>query len=283
MKDIPLHQLKDRATSGMELFHFVPGDSHYKSETLGAHRDDHYIFFLVESGDASLMIDFHEIRFSPPCLYYVLPGQVHHRINNVVAGGWFMAIDTLLIPPDYRKIFENQLFLQQPYALNDTQLRQCREVLGLLFEKYAEDEKQPFCLPVMHSLLQSFLGMAAGCFSCSSNQGITISRPVELAQQFKLLLVENLRTLKSPSAYAEKLNVSESYLNESLKKVTGLSVSYWIQHEVMLEAKRLLYYSEMNVKEIAHALGYTDHAYFSRIFKKAEGSTPLAFRTHYRK
>jgi len=79
------------------------------------------------------------------------------------------------------------------------------------------------------------------------------------------------------------LNVSETYLNEALKKVTGLSVSYWIQQEVLLEAKRLLYYSEMNVKEIAHTLGYTDHTYFSRLFKKTEGTTPLLFRTHYRK
>ena len=51
----------------------------------------------------------------------------------------------------------------------------------------------------------------------------------------------------------------------------------------MLEAKRLLYYSEQNVKEIAHALGYDDHAYFSRLFKKSESVTPLSFRAAYRK
>jgi AraC-like DNA-binding protein len=110
-----------------------------------------------------------------------------------------------------------------------------------------------------------------------------MSRPVQLAQDFKKLLVEHVRTLKSPSAYAAKLNVSETYLNEALKKATGLSVSYWIQQEVILEAKRLLYYSQLNVKEIAHALGYEDHAYFSRLFKKAEGVTPLAFKADYRK
>jgi len=283
MKDIPVHQLKERATSGLEIERFLEGDMPKNDEPLGAHRDDHYIFFVMEGGSASLMIDFHEIEFQPADLYYVLPGQVHHRIENNGAYGWFIAIDTMLISPDYRSIFENQLLLQQPFRLNNIQARHCKSLLSLLYEKYQEDDQGTFYLSVVHSLLQSFLGIAAACFSNTGNTRLLMSRPVQLAQQFKKLLVEHVRELKSPSAYAAKLHVSESYLNEALKKTTGFSVSYWIQHEVILESKRLLYYSQLNVKEIAHMLGYEDHAYFSRLFKKTEGTTPLAFRADYRK
>ncbi len=283
MKDIPIHLLKERAASGLQIERFLEGELPKAHEPMGAHRDDHYIFFVMEGGVASLMIDFHEIEFSPADLFYVLPGQVHHRIKNEGAFGWFIAIDTMLVPPDYRSIFENQLLLQQPYQLDDTRMRHCKSLLNILYEKYREDEQGTFYLSVVHSLLQSFLGIAAGCYSQTGDARMVISRPAQLAQQFKKLLVEHVRVLKSPSGYAAKLNVSESYLNESLKKVTGLSVSYWIQQEIMLEAKRLLYYSQFNVKEIAHTLGYDDHAYFSRLFKKAEGVTPLAFRADYRK
>ena len=283
MKDIPVHVLKERATSGLEIARFLEGDMPKKDEPLGAHRDDHYIFFVLEGGSASLMIDFYEIEFQPANLYYVLPGQVHHRIKNDGAFGWFIAIDTMLISPDYRAVFENQLLLQQPFRLNDTQARHCKSLLSLLYEKYREDDQGTFYLSVVHSLLQSFLGIAAACFNQTGNERLAISRPAQLSQQFKKLLVEHVRKLKSPSAYAVKLHVSESYLNEALKKVTGFSVSYWIRQEIILEAKRLLYYSELNVKEIAHTLGYEDHAYFSRFFKKAEGITPLAFRADYRK
>jgi AraC-like DNA-binding protein len=283
MKDIPVHQLKERVTSGLEIRRFIAGDMPYASETLGAHRDDHYIFFVIEKGTASLMIDFHELTFRRSSLYYVLPGQVHHRIRNEVAYGWFIAIDSLLIAPDYRNVFESRLLLQQPFMLSDIQLRQCHDLLSLMEEKYLDDKPGPFYLQVVHSLLQSFIGIAAGCFSEFDDQHLLMSRPVQLAQQFKKLLVEHVRKVKGPSAYASMLNVSETYLNEALKKVTGFSVSHLIQQEVMLEAKRLLYYSQMNVKEIAYALGYTDHAYFSRLFKKAEGVTPLAFRVNYRK
>ena len=88
--------------------------------------------------------------------------------------------------------------------------------------------------------------------------------------------------MKSPGAYAAALNISTSYLNEAVKDTTGLPVSYWIQQEVVIEAKRLLYYTDKTVKEIAYELGFDDHAYFSRLFVKAEGITALTFRKQYR-
>jgi AraC family transcriptional activator of pobA len=284
MKNIPVHQLKERVSTGLEIRHFTVGEGPYDNkDSLGAHRDDHYIFFVIEEGAASLMIDFHELSFKSSNLYYVLPGQVHHRIRNEVAYGWFLAIDTALISPNYRTVFESQLLLQQPVVLNNIQLQQCSNLLTLVQEKYLEADPGPFYLQIVHSLLKSFIGMAASCYSNTDCSQISMSRPVQLAQEFKKLLLSHIKEVKSPSAYASMLHVSESYLNEALKKVTGFSVSYWIQQEVMLEAKRLLYYSQMNVKEIAHVLGYDDHTYFSRLFKKAEGTTPLLFREHYRK
>ncbi|MFD0794904.1 helix-turn-helix domain-containing protein [Mucilaginibacter litoreus] len=282
MRDIPVHQLKERASTGLEVWRYSPDDPE-DDVVMDAHRDDHYIFFVIENGTASLMIDFQEVFFPPQTLYYVLPGQVHHRIYNEMAGGWFIAVDTMLVPPDCRKVFEGKLEIQQPHTLSDVKMDQCRLLLNLLHQRFVEDDGAPFNLPVLHSLLQSFIGIAAGCFTCAESPTIQVSRPIEIAQQFKKTLVDNICTVKSPSAYADILRVSESYLNESLKKVTGMSVSYWILNEVMLEAKRLLYYSQLNVKEVAHRLGYDDHAYFSRIFKKSEGITPLSFRAAYRK
>ncbi|WP_431199055.1 hypothetical protein ACQ86K_26030 [Mucilaginibacter sp. P19] len=65
---------------------------------------------MIENGSASLMIDFNEVHFCENTFYYILPGQVHHRINNALAAGWYVAIDSQHIPADFRNIFENQLF-----------------------------------------------------------------------------------------------------------------------------------------------------------------------------
>lgn len=284
MKDIPVHQLADRASNGLAIKSFNPGDMR-KEETdaLGVHRDDHYLFFLLQKGSASLMIDFENVTIKESSLYYILPGQVHHRVTGEVAKGWYLAADTLLIMPDYRSVFEDQLILQQPFSLSPAQANQCHELLNMIEEKYNEEKQGAFQMQIVHSLLQSFVGIVAGYYSEQKNPQYKVSRPTQLAREFKKLLTLNVQTIKSPSAYAALLNVSESYLNESLKKTTGLSVTYWIIAEIMLEAKRLLYYSQMNVKEIAHTLGYEDHAYFSRLFKRASGITPLSFRADYRK
>ncbi|MDQ0595042.1 AraC-like DNA-binding protein [Chryseobacterium ginsenosidimutans] len=79
------------------------------------------------------------------------------------------------------------------------------------------------------------------------------------------------------------LNITPSYLNESVKSTTGFTVSFWIQQTIMTEAKRLLYATDDSVKEIAYRLGFDDHAYFNRYFSKAEGKTPLQCRMDYRK
>ncbi len=283
-KDIPVHQLTDRVSTGFEIMHFKPGDLPKKDDrVMGAHRDDHYLFFLLEEGSASTMVDFEEMRMHGNSLFYILPGQVHHRISNSMASGWYLAVDTLMIAPVYRSIFEDNLVLQKPHNLSPGQSAQMVTILGVLEEKYFEDSDSTFYMPVVHSLLKAFIGMFACYYNGRDDKQISLSRPAQLAQQFKKLLATNMRTQKSPSGYASMLNVSESYLNEALKKTTGFSVTYWIINEVVLEAKRLLYYSQLNVKEIAHSLGYEDHTYFSRLFKKSVAITPLAFRELYRK
>jgi len=74
------------------------------------------------------------------------------------------------------------------------------------------------------------------------------------------------------------LSLSAVYLNECVKNVTGLPVSYHIQHEIIKEAQRLLFYSGNSIKEIGFSLGYEDIQYFHRLFRKMTGFTPLQFR-----
>lgn len=284
MKYIPFHQILEDSVIGLRIAYFKTGDAHYDDvSALGAHRDDNYIFFLLEKGWGSIMVDFHEIEIKAPALYYVLPKQVHNRMRNEQADGWFIAVDTSFIPRECRNVFEGKMMLQSPFLCNDVQLMQFRSLLRLLSEKQCEEAEKLFNISVIHGLLQSFIAMFTICYNNFPGGEIKQSSSTTLASEFKKLLADHLRSIKSPSAYATKLNVSESYLNEALKKTTGFTVSYWIQQEVMMEAKRLLYYSELTVKEIAHNLGYEDHSYFSRFFRKVVGMSALTFREQYRK
>jgi len=285
MKAFTLNQIKEITSSGFIINYFMPDKpTPDRSETLGTHRDDFYMFFLVESGQASMMIDFTEVVLPECSLFYVSPGQVHQRFSTAEsARGWFLGVEAPLISDDYLKVFESRFVLQHPVKLSDEQVKQGLALLNLIHERNSSCEESPFNLRVLHSLIQSFLGITAGIFQNQDGPNQIVSRQVQLSHDFKKLLVKHIYTVKSPSRYAGILNVSESYLNEVLKKTTGSTVSYWIQHQMVLEAKRLLYYSQLNIKEIAHQLGYEDSTYFLRAFKKFTNTTPLSFRTENRK
>ncbi|SDZ80062.1 helix-turn-helix domain-containing protein [Pedobacter hartonius] len=284
MTRIPVHILKDRTDLGFQLKNFSKGSYNEDDEKVnGVHRDDHYIFFVLEKGSGMINIDFKEVEIPEGSLYYILPSQVHQRIRTSGASGWFIAVETSLLPPECRSVFEGHLFLQRPFKLKESHLDRCNQLLHLLFLKYREERTNNFSIMELHSLVRSFLAMAAGCYNSGEGLHDKIYRPAQISAHFRKLLAEDFRTVKGPAEYATKLNISETYLSEAVKKTTGFPASYWIHQEVIMEAKRLLYYSNLTVKEIAHDLGYADHSYFSRLFRKTTGSTANQFREQYLK
>lgn len=277
MNSIPVDQLQNKTNTGLQIKLFKAEDNDAAIAQI-AHRDDHYVFFLLSSGSGSLNVDSQEIIVTGNQLYYILPTQVHYRIKTDQAEGWFLAVDTSLIPPDLRDVFEHRSNLQVPCSITKHELKQYSALLNLLHKMTLERNDDPYYLQIIHSLSHSFLAMAASAYQAIETIRNTSTRSAELTHLFKDLLSAHSHTIKSPSAYASMLNVSLGHLNETIKKATGSTISYWIGQEILSEAKRLLNYTDADVKQIAHELGYTDSAYFIRFFRKMTGLSPLGFR-----
>jgi AraC family transcriptional activator of pobA len=282
MNSIPVDQLHNKTSAGLQIKSFRQDDQHEEIPQL-AHRDDHYIFFLLKSGSGALKVDSQEVVVTSNQLYYILPSQVHYRIKTDHAEGWFLAVDTSLIPLNLRDAFESGPGLQVPCTLTNYELRQYSTLLNLLHKEYSDRKDDKYYLAIIHGLVQSFLAMAASSYNAVEASAPTPTRSAELARQFKDLLTAHSHTIRSPSAYASKLHVSLGHLNEAVKKTTGSPVSFWIGQEIWSEAKRLLNYTDADVKQIAQELGYADYAYFSRSFHKQSGLSPIAFRKLSRK
>lgn len=74
-------------------------------------------------------------------------------------------------------------------------------------------------------------------------------------------------------------HVNPSYLSRVFKEHTGIPLMKFIQDLRIGEAKRLLVdYPDLEIKEIASIVGYTDQCYFSRIFKKNMKVSPQEYR-----
>ena len=79
--------------------------------------------------------------------------------------------------------------------------------------------------------------------------------------------------------YAAELGVTPGTLSRTLTKLTGRTTKQLILERVVLEAVRLLRFSDLSVKEIAARLGFSDQFAFSKAFKRQRGAAPQDFRS----
>lgn len=251
----------------------------------GIHRDSHYIFTFMDSGRARMMVDFKVIESKDTSIFFLLPGQVHEGILMEDVSGWFIAVKADLLSDTVRAVFEESLVDIQPVSIDENWKNKLNTCAGMLQMSYTEEMMETReGLLVAQSLMNAFTGMFALIFSEKYSPEISgESRAVQLTRKFRVLIRKEFKTLKSPSGYADHLNISRGYLSEVIREVTGRSAQYWIHQEVLIEAKRLLSFTQLTVKEIAYELGYSDHTYFSRLFSKTEGFPPSEFRDKNRK
>ena len=281
---IPVHKLQEHTDQRYILERVdVLSNMDKDAVLMDVHRDDHYIFLIQETGWSKMMVDFNLQVLKENTAFFVLPGQVHdYQGSEKDACGWFLAIDAGLIPDLFRTVLEDPFLAQKPLVMNDAGIETLVQCLRLV-SAVRQQRDSVYSRQCIYSLLGSFVGIVADLYAgrCEGSEG-KLSRSRVITLEFRQMVAQRSKTLKSPGEYAEALHLSLSYLNEIVKETTGFTVGYWIQQEIVLEAKRLLYYSQCSVKEIAHELGYEDHTYFSRLFKKQVGQTPGEFRGEHR-
>ncbi|GAA0879639.1 response regulator transcription factor [Algoriphagus jejuensis] len=99
-----------------------------------------------------------------------------------------------------------------------------------------------------------------------------------LERQFPIDESHSAIQLRTPSDFAEQLNVHVNHLNRAVKAMTGKTTSSLVAERLLQEAKVLLSQSRWNVSEIAYSLGFTEVTHFNNFFKKHVNLSPTQFR-----
>lgn len=248
----------------------------FSEKAQAPHRDDHYMFIVLTQGIFELELDFKQITMSDRCVYYIAPGQVHSYTNQDNCRGWYIFMDTLLISEKYTQILNTYLNNRQGIQFSEDNL--IFSIIPIL-ENLLKQKREFFQDQTEYSLADTFLGFFIGALiQEDAAKELIGGQKYQTVNTFKQLVQSKFKECKQVKDYAALLNITPLYLNEIVKQVTGFTVSYWIQQTIALEAKRLLYYTELDIKQIAFELGYEDYAYFSRFMKKNIGMTPSEFR-----
>ncbi|MBC7415056.1 MAG: helix-turn-helix domain-containing protein [Herminiimonas sp.] len=107
---------------------------------------------------------------------------------------------------------------------------------------------------------------------------VEMRRAVRHFMRFGDLLDVHFRDHRPVGFYAAGLGVTAAHLNVVCREIGGRSALAIMHERLLVEAKRSLVYTAMQIGEISDALGFSEPAYFTRFYKRATGMAPLAFR-----
>lgn len=184
---------------------------------------------------------------------------------------------------DLRKMLKDGLALMERPVVSLSQEMQALvgKHLSLMADIVQVD--MPFKDDVLSSMASSMLGLVAGVWMESLDEQRALpshqtTRSRMVFEQFIKLVAENHMKHRNVGFYADKLCLTPKYLSKLIKNASGKSAPEWIDAHVILEAKNLLKYSDITIKEIVYRLNFPNQSVFYKFFKARTGMTPSEYR-----
>ncbi len=131
---------------------------------------------------------------------------------------------------------------------------------------------------MIRMLLKRLIIKVTRLYKIQTNISSVATEDLDLVRQYNLLVERHYKEWHQVQDYAMQLNKSPKTLSNLFSKFSNKSPLKIIHDRLILEAKRLLIYTDNSVKEIAYDIGFQEVPPFNRLFKKIAGETPSDFR-----
>jgi len=283
MKKYPIYSVRNFSCNDIHRdFYVNTFKEHLKNHSFieEPHRHDSYLMVFFTNGSGIHEIDFDRFEIKKGSLFVLQPGQMHHwSLSDDIEG--FVIIFSQELYNLYfgqKKIndynFYHSIHNRPEMVFEATETPKILPYFNLLIEENSEHNN--FQLDKMLNLLDCIhIEIARKYSETYSHQ--THSYNIKI-NTFEKLLEQHFKEDKSPSFYADKLNITLKHLNRICNEILQKTATEVIMDRVILEIKRMLTDKQLAVNEVASAVGYDDYSYFSRVFKKQTGFSPTGFR-----
>ncbi|MGZ4118737.1 MAG: helix-turn-helix domain-containing protein [Bacteroidia bacterium] len=276
----------------IENFKFLAKQSDFYINTIKVHLKQHkfvlephkHNFFFVAlctKGSGTHKIDFIDYDIKPGSIFMISPGQAHSWVLSDDADGYifFHTKDFMDLYFPAKKVQDYPFFCSMYNSplitLRNNSLQKTLEIFIEIIEEYGTDYLMK-CQRIAVLLELLYIDLSRLYLPQSQRAKQNLNYLIKM-RKLEDLIDANFKKIKSPNQYSKMMFMSEKHLNRICNDCLNKTTSVLIMDRVMLEAKRLLVYSALSVSEIAEELGYFDISYFSRLFKKKCGKTPLEF------
>ena len=231
-------------------------------------------------GETSLTSNLQEFRLKKDSLFIFSP----KHILQVQSNNRFKA-HLIVIAPDFLKRIM-PLFLQfgslPCMELTHAESQSLRSFISMV-EQELKGSETDFSSEIIGGLIAATIYKVGDILTHYLTEHPEVDSPIhnraeEYFRQFTELLGEHYKHERSVGFYARQLCITPKYLTTLIKRISGKSVSEWIDNYVILEAKTLLKYSNMSVQEIAYYLNFPNQSFFGSYFKRNAGMSPSQYK-----
>ena len=279
------------AVAFREVRHFKPDDwlhceplalrGQLHDWTIPAHRHEglHQLQFLSH-GQAQATLDGVPRALHAPAVLLVPPGCVHALRYQPGSEGRQVTVPSARLDaafagtPAFRALLATTQLLQGPAVQPDLAR------LSALWDTLAEEFDG--AAPGRSEALQAHLVLLlTWLLRHAAPQPVDETRRAlrdTLVLRFRALVELHLRRHPPLGFFAAQLKVTPDHLSRSCRSVTGLSALDLLHERLLLEARRLLAYTDAPVADVARDLGFDDPSYFSRFFARRAGCAPQDWR-----
>jgi AraC family transcriptional activator of pobA len=246
------------------------------------HGHDFFILLFITHGTGTHSIDFKTYNVRAGSLFLLSPGQVHHWNLSSDIDGYilFFTKEYFLLDFNYNKLLTLPFFYTHFNAPCMELEQEDMEPIAAIFHKIDHEylNKKKFFHEIIRLNLKMLLIELERKYKGNQQTPGLLQYQANQLHKLETLIDTHYKEHKQVSEYAALMNISLKQLNTLCKKALNKTPGDLIQERLILEAKRLLVYSDHSVSSVAASLNYTDNSYFIRLFKKLTHMTPEQFR-----
>ncbi len=283
MVKAPVYRIQDfEETEDTSVFYANTLNKHVKEHVFTnlPHKHDFYLMILVTKGTGWHEIDFKKYGVKPGSIFFMQPGQMHYWNLSKNIEGYVFFHSKDLFREDLHELPFYRSFKSVPFSQVNKQT--VSKLVSLLKELMVENfSEQRYRMQRLRSFIHLIYTEVARVYPLTKE--LKNRKYLEKFQKFENLIDLHFKEEKLPGFYANKLNITEKHLNRIVRECVDKTSTELIAQRLVLEAKRLLMNTQMNVGEASDDLGFNDRSYFVRFFKKHVGITPLSFLKRYEK
>jgi AraC-like DNA-binding protein len=246
------------------------------------HRHPHFEIFSISGGRGLLERASGVVEVAAGSLLILAPGDVHTWKKTEKLEGSLVAVTERFASGSHFTLpFRELTSSLQPEGFRLLRLNAGEDTLVRCLLRIVCDTPPAsgFAPPeTLKALLLLLFGKVKGFHAGgASTPGDESTAP--LTREFRRALLDECPRLNSVKQFAERLNVSRSYLHRTVRRDTGRRPSEMIRERLLFEARRMVVHLNRSPAEIARTLGFRSAAEFSRFFKRHTGLSPRAFRS----